>query len=518
VTKATRRGFWVNLGTAGGIERGLSAEVVRLDSESALGPDDIRKALADQNFFESQVAGRASLVTRARVVASHPDSAMLRNADPQGGRRVKKGDLVKILGTRMRLCVGGISGTLPRNTTSALRHLLLEELTDRGKIAAVSGPTEPVGIAWSDDHAAALCTAGSNEGCDYATAGAAHLSGDTLHVALGLVDVFSCETVRFITTSVKADPALTALASQYTPGDADAQRPAGAGAGLGTYDLYQTGLRPALAAELKGAAFAVFVDSSTRSLYVADRSSLKIYALDTAGRSLIAGFGYDIERSSPPLPCRDPAGRMAMADSDGDGRDELVLWSNAYESPIAFSKKVSEGGERPILEPADTYWLPWSEPYGDMRYVRGANFMTAAGSGIEFYDSRHVDLDGDGQEESIYTETSGVLRVDDVARHLSLKLADAGAPLEVYDMDLDDLPEIIVSARTRPGDDDTLTFYNYTEEGARQSWRVSDLPGGVVSIAAGLLDGDDLPDLAILLRQNVRDETTTLIVMLTVRP
>jgi hypothetical protein len=521
VTKATRRGFWVNRGASEGIELGLHAEVKRLRQDSDLSVHDIFEALADPDFSRGQLAGQTNHVTRARVTKVHPDSAFLRPADPHRGRRVRAGDLVLVRGTRLWLCVGGISGTMPRAATEALRNILLQELENSDRISAIRGPSEPTGIAWSRGQAAALCTAGSNEGCNYATAGAANLSGDTLHVALGIVDVFSCETVRFITASVKAEPALTALASQSGPGGLSAgeqQRPYAEWA-LGVYGQYETGLLPAFSVELKKRAMAVYVLSEMRALCIASLGALEIYGIDSESHSLVSKTRYDIEHASPPHPCRDPAGRIAKTDSDGDGQKELVFWSNGLKSPVAFSVGADEEGDHLSLEPADSYWLPWSEPYADMRYVRGANFMTAGGSegGIGFYDSRFADLDGDGHQERIYTDTDGSLRVDNTAKELSLKLLDAGASLEVHDMNMDGVPEIIVSGLTHPSESDVLAFYNYKDEGSQESWRVDELPGGVISIAAGLLDDDNAPDLAVLLRGGLRAERTTLIVMLTAK-
>jgi hypothetical protein len=516
VTETSRGGFWINRGASDGIMQGLDAEVVRLRPGAKLGQNEIARALAEPDFFAGALAEQTAPVTRARVVQVYPDSAQLRYAYPIRGRKVKTGDIVEFVGARPSLFVGGISGDVPAAAADALRHLLVDELGAGGTIRAIPAPHDDTGTSWSRGEPSSLCEAAAAAGCDVATAGTAYFSGDSMHVAMGLVDVFSCSTVRLISASIRADPVLLAMASQGRASGARAQEPHGrvAEEGIGTCIPYETGLRPAFKTDLQRRALAAFVISDARALCVAYETSIEIYAIDSAGRSLTNLGRYDLTSSSSLRPCRDPAARIAMADSDGDGRDDLVIWSSVLESPVAFSITTGEGLS---LDPADIFWLPWSEPYGDMRYVQGTNFMTAGddASRVDFYESRVADLDGDGSEESVYTGTNCKLLIRDLARRLSVDLADAGAPLEVYDMNTDGLPEIIVSTSRPPMEGDALTFYNYTPDGASKSWSVDDLPGGAISLAAGLLDGDELPDLVVILRPGVRAESATLIVMLT---
>jgi len=518
VTEVSRSGFWVSLGVSDGIKAGLRAEVERLRPESPLGPRDVARAFADGKLTRGLLTGHTSSITRARVSEVRSDSTYLRYADPHRWRKVRKGDIVTILGSRFRLCVGGISGAMPVEATEALRSILLEELEESEIVTPLRGPYEPSGIAWSEGQAAALCNAGASEDCGYAAAGAVTLSGDKLHAALALVEVSSCETVGFITTSVAADPALAAIMSRPGPehGGPEHRDP---GAATGSWEPYETGLRPAISVELRRPAVAVHVLGETGLLCVGGRNSLELYRLDPEGRSLVSDSVYDIEYSSPPIPCRDPAGRIDRTDSDGDGRDELVFRHSGSRSPVAFSCAEGPDGRGVSLEPADSYWLPWSGPYGDMSYVPGTNFMTAGSDEgeVEFYDVGSGDIDGDGDRENVFTETSGALTIEDALGRVLIKANDVGAPLEICDMNLDGAPEIVASARSRPAERDDVIFYNYGDGGLLESWRAEGIPGSIISMAAGKLDGDELPDLAILLRMDLRAETTGLIVMLTAR-
>jgi hypothetical protein len=518
VTEVSRSGFWVSLGVSDGITAGLRAEVERLRPESPLGPGDIARAFAAGKLTRGLLNGHTSPITRARVSEVRSDSTYLRYADPHRWRKVRRGDIVTILGSRFRLCVGGISGAVPVAATEALRNSLLEELERSAVVTPLRGPYEPSGIAWSEGQAAALCNAGASEDCGYAAAGAVTLSGDKLHAALALVEVSSCETVGFITTSVAADPAMAAIMSLIDPepGGPESRDPAEA---TGSWEPYETGLRPAVSVELRRPALAVHVLDETGVLCVGDRNSLELYRLDPEGRSLVSASVYDIEYSSPPLPCRDPAGRIDRADSDGDGRDELVFRHGGSRSAVAFAYTEGSDGRGLSLKPADTYWLPWSGPYGDMRYVPGTNFMTAGAEEgeVEFYDVRFGDIDGDGDRESVFTETSGALTIEDASGRVSIKANGVGAPLEICDMNFDGTPEMVVSAWSLLDERDAVIFYNYGDEGLRESWRADGIPGSVISMAAGKLDGDELPDLAVLVRTDLRAGTTELIVMLTAR-
>ena len=82
-------------------------------------------------------------------------------------------------------------------------------------------------------------------------------------------------------------------------------------------------------------------------------------------------------------------------------------------------------------------------------------------------------------------------------------------------MNGDGLMELIVSSTGDVDGTGHIIFYNWTGDDFEEVWRRDNLSGGVLSLAAGLVNEDDLPDLVILSRDGPRSSESRLRVLMT---
>lgn len=484
VTEVDRAGFRVDIGRKDGVKRGLEAEVVRADKDGDL------------------------VVARAKVIDAGEHISRLRRTDRVRRLKIRVGDRVRIVDTSISVLVGGVGGEY-RALSEALRTRLLSLLSSREDITVLEGPDLRSTGPGARDQASALCASALDQGCSHAIAGWSTIRGDSLHLVLELIDASTRRTAELYAASVEIDPAIKAMLRGATTVERD-EGTAGA-------PPYDTGLYPAFETLFPAPVLAAHVLGDYRSLVLVFDKSLAIYNIDReAGRLLEIG-GCDIESPPRRVPCRDPVAKTARLDSDGDGADELVIWSSRLAGPAAFSLERRDG--RIFLERAETYWLPWAAPLGDALYVPGTSVMTSPSSsrGLDFFEWAEADADRDGLEEIFLTHPGAVMTVRDSSMIAISTLAATGSPLTIEDMNLDGSVEIIGTTPVDLDEPDHLVFYTWTGVDLEEVWRSGSLQGGVTSLSAGLLDADELPDLAALIRTGPRSTETRVLLFLTSR-
>lgn len=487
VTGVSRRDFRIDLGREDGMKTGLEAEVLR--------------------YTEAGVVA----VARAKIVDVEQSQSRLRRIDRGRSLKIRQGDAVLVEGLALKLLVAGIGG-VPAPVSEVIVSRLTSSLREKHGLTVKTDPRARPEGPWPWSEASELALGAIQRGCPNALAGWAEVEGDSLHVVLGLIAASNQETVALYTASAKIDAALAALIGSppsvhKTAGvketDIDNRSP------------YETGLAPAFEMPVPMRVLAVSILSKQRALCVVGEKRLEIYKIQSADRGPTKVAEKVIE--SPPLPvrCRSAVGETAFLDSDGDGYGELVIWSSVLAGPVAFS--VDDRDDALILERSEIFWLPWASPLGDVRYVQGTNYMAASSpSGVErFYEWAAADLDHDGSTESVLTQTKGVMTVRDSSMAVLSRFEDTGSAIEVFDMNGDGVYEIISSSSSEPEDVDFIAFHNWSRQDLAEVWRIGGIPGGVISIAAGHLDEDDLPDLVAVLSAGPRAKRSRLLFLLT---
>ncbi len=489
VTDVSRRGFRVNIGAAEGLKPGLEARVSRI------------------------VDGKEVAVASAEVVRVDDGSSFLRRTDRIRWHSVKKGDVVRVTGGGLCVLVGPITGDLPEAILDAFRSGLLRSLGEYGSVTALDGPRSAPGDARPWQPEPGLSESAVDRGCSHALTGWTVTKNDSLHIILGLVDAVKARTVELFTGSVRMDAALAAAASAGAEG-APPPAPGGRGPGAGSYYARLMPVRVGMPEEI----VAVQVLPDREGVFLVGKGWVAIYEIRTGGRfSWKEVARLSIEGPPERVPCRDPIGTISLLDSEGDGVDEIALWSSVLSGPAAFS--VSAGGHDGgvELERAETFWLPWADPLGGARFIRGENEMSAPSCLGEsrFYSWKTADLNGDGIREIATTEPGGFLTVRDSSLVILDRVAGIGSALAVHDMNGDGIPEVITTSSSSPDSGDVITFYNWEGAGLTETFEVDRTVGGIVSVSAGYLDGDDWPDLVAAMRVGPRGRHSVLFVFVT---
>ncbi len=484
VTDVDRAGFRVDIGLKDGVERGLQAEVLRADEDGDL------------------------VVARAKVVDAGEDNSRLRRTDRVRRLRIRVGDRVRIVDSRISVLVGGVGGEY-RALSEALRTRLLSLLRSREDITVLEGPDLKSTGSGARDQAFALCESALDQGCSHAIAGWNTIRGDSLHLVLELIDASTRRTVELYAASVEIDPAIKAMLRELLT--------IGRDEGTTEPPPYDTGLYLAFETVFPATVLAAHVLGDYRSLVLIFDKSLAIYNIDGEGGRLLEIGGCDIESPPRRVPCRDPVATTARLDSDGDGSDELVIWSSRLAGPAAFSLERRDG--RILLERAETYWLPWAAPLGDALYASGTSVMTSPSSsrGLNFFEWAELDADRDGLVKIFLTHPGAVMTVRDSSMNAISTLAATGSALAIEDMNLDGSDEIIGTTPVDLDEPDHLVFYNWTGADLEEVWRSGSLQGGVTSLSAGLLDADEFPDLAAVIRTGRRSTESRVLLFLTSR-
>lgn len=492
VTDVSRKGFRINIGAAHGLKPGLEARVSRI------------------------VDGRELAVASAEVVRVNGGSSFLRRTDRTRWHFVKKGDVVRVTGGGLCVLVGpvgSIRGDVPEAIRDAFRSRLLRSLEEDGSVTALDGPRSATGDGRPWEPEPGLSESAVDRGCSHALTGWSFVAKDSLHVILGLVDAVKARTVELFTGSVRMDAALAAA----TSAGAEGGPPPGPGEG-------ERGVRPyyprlmLLGIGVPGEIVAVQVLPDREGVFVAGEGSVWIYEIRLDGRTSWKEVArLSIEGPPDRVPCRDPIGTIRLLDAEGDGVDEIALWSSVLSDPAAFSVSAGRYEGTIAVERAETFWLPWADPLGGARFIRGENEMSAPSRLGEsrFYSWKTADLNGDGIREIVTTEPGGFLTVRDSSLAVIDKVAGIGSALAVHDMNGDGIPEVIATSSSSPDSGDVITFYNWEGTGLRETLEVDRTRGGIVSVSAGYLDGDDWPDLVAVIRLGPRGRYNELVMFFT---
>jgi hypothetical protein len=499
VTKASRSGFHATVGASDGVKRGLEAEVLRRGPSGTV------------------------VVARAKVHEVDESSSRLRRTDRVRNLRVKRNDTARIdLDKRIMLgAVGGVATGAAELLRSNLIHSLRD---DHGlDVREASQVTRGTPESWSE--APDLRAMATTEGCTHALAGWGEAAEDKLHLALALIEISSGDVVEFYSGSADIDPALAAMlrgeaATSGTVGGTGAHGPAtGSGSGLDlsggpsppqTSPPYQTGLEKKLEAGTEGIVLGMQVLMDKEYLCFVYSDSVQVFQIGPGGPGLKKDAVYEIDAPPARVPCRDAMATVSSLDSNGDGSKELVLWSSRLDGPVSFTVIGSRGGDPTTLERAEQYWLPWADPLGDGRFEPGKNMMTARATGDTPYLSwKTADVTGDGTPEVILAGIDGSVTVRDTSMTIIARLQGAGPAVEAYDMNGDGLPELMVSTYRNP-EGGGVEFYNWSGEGFQKTWEYSGLSGGVLALAAGMIDEDHYPDLMVLTRKSLRAERSSI--------
>jgi hypothetical protein len=492
VTDVSRRGFWADLGSPEGLEHGMEANVIRA------------------------VDGEEVHVASAEVVQVDADSSFLRRTDRTRRRSVKAGDIVRVRGRANCVMVGPVGGEAPEAILDAFRSELLRSLKLKGGVSALDGPRSAAPAEWPWRPEPELCESALARGCSHALAGWGVVRGDSFHIVLGLVDASEAETVELFSGSAEMGTALAAAATTRPPGtrgsSPGAQAP-GAGAPYAK-------LRRAFEITVPETIVAVSVLGDRREVFAAGGRSITIYRIGSGPQPLKEASRLPIESPPERIRCRDPVGTASVLDADSDGIDEIVLWSSVLSGPAGFEIPVDGDGGPVAVERSETFWLPWADPLGASSFIRGENDMAAPGplGGTRFYSWRTADLNSDGVPEVVMTGVDGALTVRDSSLAILGERAGLGSALSVCDMDLDGVPEILVASSSPPAAEDEIAFYNWSGANLEEVWKLGGVGAGVVSLCAGRLDGDDLPDLVAATRAGPRARHGSLVVFLTSSP
>ncbi len=480
VTEVSRNGFMVDVGSQAGLRAGLEAEVYR----------PVQRGILE--------------VAAARVVEVFPGRSRLRRTDRLRRHGIREGDGVRIAVPDLRVLVGGIGGK-PKAVTDALRSHLLSSLDRAHDVTVLDGPDISPEGAWPWSREKGLASKAAEAGCSHALSGWAEARGESLHVALGLIDAEGSETVMLYTASVEIDPALASIMAGERPGP------------LAPASSYVTGLSPAFEITTGEPALAARVIDGLRTLCLVHERSVDLYTISPGLGSPVKVLSCPIESPPPGVPCRDPVAETAYMDSDGDGSNELVVWSSRLAGPVAFTMGRDAAKGQPYLERAETYWLPWAGLLGSCRYVAGTNYLVSPSPPVDagFYSWETIDLGADGTAEVLLAEVRGKVSARDSSMSEISTILNAGSALAVCDMDGDGRVEAIVAPAGAPGVDDSVIFYSWTGEDFEESWRIDGLPGAVLSLSAGRLDEDDLPDLVAVTRKGPRSRDSRVLFMLT---
>lgn len=494
VTEVSRRGFSAEIGLREGIEPGADAEVFRHGNSGEI---LVARAKVIETRKDTSRVRRADRVRKLKI--------KLRRTDRERNLRIRKNDSVRII-AGIRLMMGGIGG-VPKEIGDMLGSKISTSLRDDHGLHVQHGPDAGPAGPWPWEAPDELCRAADAGYCSHALAGWAEVRGDTIRVVLGLIDVANRKTVELYSGTVDSDPAIASLVEgtgpHHTgPGEAPPTGTDQDGAGgseLGGSEPYETRLQAAFTALSEESIIAVHVLEDHKYICCVYDCSLSVRDIGPDGYDLLRVTTCVIEPPPRRVPCRDAIATTALLDSDGDGSKELVVWSSLLAGPAAFSAKKGLGTASIVLERAETYWLPWTDPLGDGRYVEGRNHLTcpAALDGTPYHSWKTGDLTGDGTPEVVLAELDGSVTVRDTSMAVISRLPHAGPPLDICDMNGDGLMELIVTS-SGPGDANNVLFYDWNGVGFETVWKSQSFGFDVLSLAAGLVDADDLPDLIVL--------------------
>lgn len=482
VTKVSRGSFRSDIGTAEGILPGQEAEVLRLTDSGVI------------------------TVARASVKEAGDGFSTLRRIDRGRSLRIRKDDKVRIA-SHVRLIMGGIGG-VPREIGDLLRSRILILLRGEHGLSVIESPNLRTATRWSSDETIELCKAALDNGCTHALAGWAEARGDTIHLAIGLVEASSQTTVDMYSGTIDSDPALAAVVASGVLETSNedvhgSERPSDMPGG---FSSYETGLAeevPGL--DLKGEVLAARLVERCKCICLVRDESIDVYEIDPREAPRYSR-SYEIGPPPEPVLCRDGIATVALLDSNGDGTEELVIWSSRLSGPAAFSLQGGDGDGRLVGSRAEVFWLPWADPLGDGRYRAGMNHMTAPAvlGKTPYYTWKTADLTGDGAPEVVLAELDGSVTVRDTSMAVISTIPGAGSAIEIFDMNGDGLMELIVPMQETRGGPTQVVFFNWTGGDFEEVWRYGSYSWQVQSLSAGFVNKDDMPDLAVLSRDAPR--------------
>lgn len=223
--------------------------------------------------------------------------------------------------------------------------------------------------------------------------------------------------------------------------------------------------------------------------------AIEVYGFENAKPRRLARYGLD-QVPREPIRGRDPAGSLLVVDFNRDGRyevfyrhfnrrwGEVLTWNGARLVPVRRLGKVPlcqfRLGGRPVVlygqpQPGTNQYQPEVE-LADMNASAG-QVHALARPFVTLRCFQHLDA----APWIVVVDSAGdLVRLGNDWRPEST-LRGVGAGAGVMDLDLDGLPDLVLSEPAWPGEPDGLRVVSKGEV----VWRSGDVVGGVLAVAAG---------------------------------
>jgi len=402
----------------------------------------------------------------------------------------------------------GLGPTLGQVTSGLLAACLRDEHGLDSRLWTRLPGEESAERSYEDE----LIRGAGRTGTSHALVPRAKIEGESLYVTAVLVEAPTGRRAAVFHASVWMDPGLAELAARESRSAREDEEHAPA---IGIDAAYETNLAPSLRLAAPGRVPAVGIVDGERILFVVTEDSVAAYRLAASGTRFHPAARSPFGNTPRPVRCRDASGEIAMLDSDGDGSLELVVWSTLRAGTAAFSLGREPDGL--VIERQDTFWLPWASTFGSAQYVPGTNYMRTS----SFPDTppfcvwKLGDLDGDGRSETVLLDANGRVSVRDSSMTVLSWLEERASALELRDMNGDGKPEIITASCESRGGPRHIVFWNWSDAGFREVWGTAGVNEEITCLAAGLLDSDEAPDLAVATRTRPRADEAKIVVLLT---